>query len=122
MTPDLGRPESTLTGLDPKNASLKAHLLGRLLVRRYPTSHMKTYKACLISLLIIGFTIFVTGAGPSGQDRPEHVRAANWIKVSDTAGVVVGSSSGDKIVGALYVKQGEKWLEVSIENTSRISN
>jgi hypothetical protein len=33
MTPDLGRSESTLTGLDPKNASLKAHLLGRLLVR-----------------------------------------------------------------------------------------
>ena len=82
---------------------------------------MKTYKACLICSLIIGFAIFVAGVNLSGEDRPEHVRAENWIKISDTAGIVVGSASGDKIVGTLYIKKGEKWLEVSIENSPRVT-
>jgi hypothetical protein len=78
---------------------------------------MKIYKACIICSLIVGLALFVAGADPSEQDRPERVRAENWIKISDIAGIVVSSRSSDKIAGALYVKEGDKWLEVSIESS-----
>jgi hypothetical protein len=81
---------------------------------------MKTYKACLICSLIIGFAIFVAGANLSGEDRPEHVRAENWIKISDTAGIVVGSASGDKIVGTLYIKKGRNGSKFPLR-TLRVS-
>jgi hypothetical protein len=81
---------------------------------------MKTRKASLICLLVIAFIISGDAANPSEGDRPERVRAENWIKISEAAGVVVGNRSGDKIVGTLYVKRGDKWLEVSIENSPRI--
>jgi glyoxylase-like metal-dependent hydrolase (beta-lactamase superfamily II) len=77
---------------------------------------MKIYKACLICSLIIGLALFVRAANPWEGDRPERVRAENWIRISDLAGIVVSHMSSDKIAGVLYVKRDDKWIQVSIEN------
>jgi hypothetical protein len=83
--------------------------------------NMKIYKACLIICsLIIGLTLFVRAANPWEGDRPERVRAENWIRISDAAGIVVSHASSDKIAGALYVKRDDKWIQVSIENPQGI--
>jgi hypothetical protein len=63
---------------------------------------MKMQKVCLICLLIIGPAKFVAGANPEEIDCPEHVRLSNWIKISETAGMVVNNRSGEKVVGTLY--------------------
>ena len=81
---------------------------------------MKIYKAFIICSLIIGLAISAVALDPSEGDRPERVSAANWIKISDTAGIVVSNRSAEKVVGTLYVKHGEKWLEVVVENSSRV--
>ena len=77
---------------------------------------MKIYKACLICALVIGLALFVRAANPSWEgDRPERVRAENWIRISDAAGIVVNHMSSDKIASVLYVKRDDKWIQVSIE-------
>jgi hypothetical protein len=79
--------------------------------------NMKIYKACLICSLIIGLALFVRAANSwEGGERPERVRAENWIRISDLAGIVVNHMSSDKIAGVLYVKRDDKWIQVSIEN------
>jgi hypothetical protein len=69
---------------------------------------MKIYKACLICSLIIGLALFVRAERPREGDRPERVRAENWIRISDLAGIVVSHMSSDKIAGVLYVKRDDK--------------
>jgi hypothetical protein len=82
---------------------------------------MKIYKACLIVCsLIIGLALFVRAANTWEGDRPERVRAENWIRVSDLAGIVVSRASSDKIAGVLYVKRDDKWIQVSIENSQGV--
>ena len=79
--------------------------------------NMKIYKACLICSLIIGLALFCSGGRqPRDGDRPERVVAESWIRISDTAGIVVSRMSIDKIAGVLYVKRDNKWIQVSIEN------
>jgi hypothetical protein len=80
------------------------------------STNMKIYKACLTCSVIIGLALFVAGAHSWEGDRPERVRAENWIRMSDAAGIVVSHASSDKIAGALYVKRDDKWIQVSIEN------
>ena len=80
---------------------------------------MKIKKACLICSLLIGLVASASAANPGEADRPERVRAENWIKISETAGIVIGKRSADQVVGTLYVKQADKWLEVSVENSPR---
>jgi hypothetical protein len=80
---------------------------------------MKVYKAFLICSLTICLVMSADAANPAEADRPERVRAENWIKISETAGIVVGKRSADQVVGTIYVKQGDKWLEVSVENSPR---
>ena len=70
---------------------------------------------CLIFSLIIGLALLVGAANWEG-DRPERVRAENWIRMSDAAGIAINRMSSDKIAGVLYVKRDEKWIQVSIEN------
>jgi hypothetical protein len=77
---------------------------------------MRIYKACLIFSLIIGLAVLIGAANPWEGDRPERVRAENWIRISDAAGIVVSRMSSDKIAGVLYVKRDDKWTQVSIEN------
>jgi hypothetical protein len=78
--------------------------------------NMKIYKACLIFSLIIGLALLVGAANPWEGDRPERVRAENWIRISDAAGIVVNHMSSDKVASVLYVKRDDKWIQVSIEN------
>lgn len=78
---------------------------------------MKIYKACLICSLIIGLALLVGAAHSWEGDRPERVRAGNWIRMSDAAGIVISHASSDKISGVLYVKRDDKWIQVSIENS-----
>jgi hypothetical protein len=80
------------------------------------STNVKIYKACLICSLIIGLALFVRAANPHEGDRPKGVGAENWIRISDIAGIVVSQMSSDKIAGVLYVKQADKWIQVSIEN------
>jgi hypothetical protein len=68
---------------------------------------MKIHKASLICSLIIGLAISAAAIDPSEGDRPERVRASNWIRISDTAGIVVSNRSGEKVVGTLYIKHDE---------------
>jgi hypothetical protein len=79
------------------------------------STNMKIYKACLIYALVIGLASFVGAANPWEGDRPERVRPENWIRISDTAGIVVSHASSDKIAGVLYVKRDDKWIQVSVE-------
>jgi hypothetical protein len=81
---------------------------------------MKIYKACLICALIIGLAVFVRAANLWEGDRPERVRAENWIRISDLAGIVVSHASSDKIAGVLYVKRDDKWIQVSVENSPAV--
>jgi hypothetical protein len=81
---------------------------------------MKIYKGCLICSLIIGLALFVRAANPLEGDRPERVRAENWIRISDTAGIVVSRAASDKIAGVLYVKRDDKWIQVSVENSQGV--
>ena len=81
---------------------------------------MKIYKACLICALVIGLALFVGAAKSWEGDRPERVRAENWIRISDLAGIVVSHASSDKIAGVLYVKRDDKWIQASIENSQGV--
>jgi hypothetical protein len=81
---------------------------------------MKIYKACLICSLIIGFALFVQAAHSWEGDRPERVRAGNWIRISDVAGIVVSHMSSEKVAGVLYVKRDDKWIQVSVENSQGV--
>jgi hypothetical protein len=81
---------------------------------------MRIYKACLISSLTIGLALLLGAAHSWEGDRPERVRAENWIRMSDAAGIVVNHMSRDKITGVLYVKRDDKWVQVSIENSQGV--
>jgi hypothetical protein len=81
---------------------------------------MKTYKVILVCFLTLATAALTKAATPAGQDRPAQVAAADWIKISETAGVAVTGTSRDKIVGKLYVKRGNMWFEVSVENSPRV--
>jgi hypothetical protein len=74
-------------------------------------------QACLISSLTIGLALLLGAAHSWEGDRPERVRAENWIRMSDAAGIVVNHMSSDKITGVLYVKRDDKWVQVSIESS-----
>jgi hypothetical protein len=71
-----------------------------------------------MTTLLLGAT--VACATPTTQDRPAQVAETDWIKISETAGLAVTSTSGGKIIGKLYVQRGDKWFEVSVENSPRI--
>lgn len=77
-------------------------------------------KLWLLALAVTAITPVVLGAISPELDRPAAVNTADWISISDNAGIaVVSASASDKIVGRLYLKRGERWLEVSVENSPR---
>jgi len=81
---------------------------------------MKIYKACLICALVIGLAVFCSGRSLEQGDRPERVRAENWIRISDLGGIVISHASSDKIASVLYVKRDDKWIQVSVENSQGV--
>lgn len=81
---------------------------------------MKSHKLILISVLLLGFSLLCHGGSLATEDRPTQLAPSDWIKISDAAGLAVTKTSGDKIIGKLYVKRGERWFEVSVENSPRV--
>jgi hypothetical protein len=80
---------------------------------------MKTPKL-VVTCIVLSAAALTIAATPIKQDRPPEIEVGQWIKISDTAGLAVNSTSGNKVAGKLYVKRGDRWLEASVENSPRV--
>jgi hypothetical protein len=77
---------------------------------------MKTYKLISLLAIVASVLLFCLGARNSPAARPDGSKEAEWVKISDTAGILVSKTDrAGRISGILYVRRESGWVEAMIE-------
>lgn len=80
---------------------------------------MNAKKSLLPSLAGLAAAAFLLGAKDgSTTDRPTHVAAERWFRISDTAGIALTDelAATRQLAGSVYVRTEKGWRSVSILN------
>jgi hypothetical protein len=79
---------------------------------------MKTAKTVLLAFVALLAAAFFVGAKDATSDRPSEINAERWIKLSDTAGLVLTDELAKmgRLAAHLYVRTEKGWRAVSLLN------
>jgi len=75
---------------------------------------MKRLYIAIIAAVLLAASLAGLGS-KSSKSRPDGVAEDRWVKISDSAGLVVTDKDAKTTTGFLFVKRGERWVAVEIE-------
>jgi hypothetical protein len=79
---------------------------------------MKTRKSLGWGIAAASAALLLVGAKDEASERPANVAASRWLKLSDTAGIVLTDelAATRQLAGSVYIRTENGWRPVSILN------